>query len=252
MRITQNGCFLMSLLSDASTGKMLPAAMQRPYVWLKEDVEALCDSILSNFPIGSFVLWEPGKKADLSAVAKNRLGPVLTRDHDGRDYSPVQLLLDGQNRLATLAWMMVTDFDKVSVSAHEAESATWLSDERLVLDFDSKSMKFVPAAEASVGLRLPAWTLASSSINGGNSPMMFIRECWNKWMALGISEEEADQFINFHDKCARAFSDARTTVTVIEDATAEEARSAFLRICRVGVQMTQDDFEKAVNWSPAT
>jgi hypothetical protein len=244
MRITQTSAFLKGLIQDAMKGHMLPAAMQRPYVWLKDDVEALCDSILSGFPIGSFVLWQPDSKADLSTVAKGRLGPIMAADSDGNAYNPTQLLLDGQNRLASLAWMMIQDFSTVKIdNPFEGESATWLSGQRLVLDFDSRSIKFVPADEAEKGLRLPVWTLAD---HGG---MAHLRKRWNDWMADGISEAEADEFLKFHDLCQSKFLDARTTITIIEDATVEQARSAFLRICNVGVQMSAEDFDKAVGWS---
>lgn len=43
--------------------------------------------------------------------------------------------------------------------------------------------------------------------------------------------------------------EARTVETLIQNATAEEARHAFLRICRVGVPMSQEDFDRAVGWT---
>jgi hypothetical protein len=253
MRITQTTCFLLSLLTDAMQGRMLPAAMQRPYVWLKDDVEALCDSILSGFPVGSFLLWEPGPKADLSKVAKGRLGPVLAQDDSGKAYTPTQLLLDGQNRLATLAWLMNADFNNLTFEVGVAETATWLSGQRLVLDYESRSIKFVPVAEADVGLRLPAWSLLSCQPNAHSVNMNLIRKSWDMWTNVkGYPEDQVEDMIKFHDKCADAFRDARTAITVIENATPDEARSAFLRICRVGVQMSQEDFDKAVNWSAQT
>lgn len=110
MRITQSSVFVRTLLTNAATGQILPAAMQRPYVWQLNDVEALCDSILSGFPIGSFLLWEPDGAADLSFVAKGRLGPIGA-NVSGTGSDQYQLMLDGQNRLATLAWLSVEDID---------------------------------------------------------------------------------------------------------------------------------------------
>lgn len=245
MRITQSSVFVRTLLNSAATGQILPAAMQRPYVWQRMDVEALCDSILSGFPIGSFLLWEPDDAAVLSSVAKGRLGPI------GASLSatvgdPYHLMLDGQNRLATLAWLSIEDIDQVIIAnPHEAELNTWLGDSRLVVDYDTKSVKFVPKDLADEGLRLPAWTLVSSK------SMSVIRTCWDRWTKeLGFSEEQADDVVRFHDQCSTAFRDARTTVTIIERATAAQARSAFLRICNVGVQMSAEDFDKAVGWVP--
>lgn len=53
---------------------------------------------------------------------------------------------------------------------------------------------------------------------------------------MGFTEDQADDVVRFHDQCSTAFRDARTTVTIIERATAAQARSAFIRIYNVGVQ----------------
>ena len=38
--------------------------------------------------------------------------------------------------------------------------------------------------------------------------------------------------------------------TFIEDATPEDARRAFLRICKAGVPMSEADFNSAMKWDP--
>lgn len=250
MRIRQSTPYLSSMIEDCAAGRMQPAAMQRPYVWIKDDVESLCDSILSNFPIGGFVLWEPGNKADLNKVSKGRLGP-LTGPKAG-DRGAVGLLLDGQNRMATLAWMMVKDFAGLPLfdGMSTEESSTWLAGQRLVLDSTEQRMMFVPAEEADIGFRLPAWSLLPFCDSGNHTINQLLRQRWNEWEKVGADSAEIEAFIKFHDQCTNAFRNAQTVVTLIENATAEEARNAFLRVCRVGVQMSQEDFDKAVNWTP--
>lgn len=246
MKVTQQSSFLLSLVSEVQKGNILPAAMQRPYVWGPSDVEALCDSILHGFPIGSFLLWAPGAKADLSGLAKGRLGPISPETMTGT--VATGLLLDGQNRLATMAWMLQNDEQPEGLTPSLEERETWLSGKSLVLDFDSQSVKFVPREEANIGLRLPAWTLLSSvaSSRFGSAMQLIRKKQREEWSAF--SDSEADDFIRLWDRCCDKFRDARTTVTVIEEATADEARHAFMRICRVGVPMAQADFDFAVGW----
>ena len=43
--------------------------------------------------------------------------------------------------------------------------------------------------------------------------------------------------------------DVDVVVTDMADATAAEAKDAFLHICKVGVPMSEADFEKAVSWA---
>lgn len=254
MEIKQRSSFLLTLVREVASGRMLPAAMQRPYVWQKADVEALCDSIMSRFPIGAFLMWSPGPKANLAQLAKGRLGPLMHASSDAAGYNPFSLLLDGQNRAATLAWMMLRAEDDLPelADASDAERVTWLGDERLVLDGATQSVIFVPKDEVEVGLRMPAWTLLSSATDGprGTANKHWRRldkEVWPQYATRG----EADDFMALWDKACDCFREARTTETIIEGATPEEARHAFVRICRIGVPMSQEDFDRALGWVPA-
>lgn len=248
MRIEQSSSFITNFLSDIRHGQILPAAFQRPYVWSREDVEALCDSILSGFPIGSFLLWAPGHKADLATVSRGRIGPIPAGPIDAKHPLSHSLLLDGQNRMATLAWMMRRD-DEPPPHADwsDNEKLTWINgNEKLVLDYATKSIRFVPGSTAAAGLRLPAWMVLPSP-----ERMPMLRKHWDRWEAEGIPALEIDAFVRWFDDCCHAFREARVTTTVLVDATVEEARHAFLRICRVGVAMSQVDFDHAIGWEPS-
>ena len=253
MQVRQTSSFLLERVRDVAAGKIRPAAMQRPYVWRKSDVEALCDSILSGFPIGSFLLWAPRSNANFAECALERLGPVSSAETNQPEY----LLLDGQNRLSTLAWMMVREPVKSLKDASKAEKDTWLGGERLVLDHASRSIKFVPAEESDRGLRLPAWTVLSNadrlaqSVNKEislESSMQFVYSRWNGEWTKRFKSSDVDDFIKLWEHSCNRFRGARTTETIIDNATVSEARHAFLRICRVGVPISQEDFDRAISW----
>jgi hypothetical protein len=247
MRTVQRSVFLNGLLADASNGTLMPADMNRSYVWKKEHVETLFDSIMKKIPIGSFLLWEPNGKADLRTLSRSRLGPI-NQEAVPSAHNPINLLLDGQNRLATLVWLCSMDQDVEFSDLSVEEKATWASGEVLVFDAKSKSIIFVPKAEAALGLRMPGWMVmrgvSEKHSLAGNRNLRRLYDQWEK-------EEEAqdiETFLEDYDRACAAFQDAQVTVTVIQDATADEARSIFLRICRVGVQMSQADFDRAVGW----
>lgn len=247
MEITESHSFLSALISDVSTGLLLPAAMQRPYQWEKSDVEALCVSIMSRFPIGGFLLWQPGLKADLTKLAKERLGPVGGQfTLMGSVRSPACLLLDGQHRLATLAWMLLQDAAP-EADYSPAERRVFLGDEVLVLDHASASMKFVTPEVRDNTLCLPAWTvLGHIPANRSITPMQFMRRYMNENQHYG--EDALDDLAELLDRTTRAFAGARVSATVIRDATPEEAKKAFLLICKTGVPMSAEDFDRAVGW----
>lgn len=239
MEITQSSCFLSELLRQARQGQLLPASFQRPYVWSKKDVLALVHSIINGYPIGSFMTWTPWDKADLTKSGRGRLGPILG-DLAKRDTS---FLLDGQNRLASLAWMEHWPSAGFPWDLTESENAVWNDGTQLVVDLQSKCFMFVPVAEITKGLRLP---VALFVANKGLSA--YIRSAWDThWKSY--SNDEKDDCMPFVDVCSNAFGNARVTVTDISHASILEARDAFAHICRTGVPMTDSDFNNALAWA---
>lgn len=69
---------------------------RRKYMWNKEQVRALIDSIYKGYPSGSILLWEtePPPKTSEAAVSKGGGKPTP---------EPSRLLLDGRQRLTSLA-----------------------------------------------------------------------------------------------------------------------------------------------------
>lgn len=245
MKIEQSHNFLQSFLTDVLHGDLLPAAMQRPYQWSKADVEAFCDSVLSRFPIGGFLIWAPGEVADITKLSKARLGPVVATE--APQHKATGLLLDGQHRLATLAWLMLRD-SPLAGDYSVMEGEIFLGDEVMVLDYASRSMKFVSREQAATTLCLPAWTVFRHASNDFYSAAMkHVRKFY-------VDHEHADEesvqgLMEFWDDSCQAFMDARVSSTVIRDATPEQAKHAFLRICRTGVPMSAEDFDLAVRWA---
>jgi len=240
MKIRQNAAFLSHLVKDVERGIMVPAAFQRPYVWNKADVIAMCESILEGFPLGGFLSWIPARQVQINKVARTRLGPLTPAP----DAEIERLLLDGQNRLATIAWMRHDESASAPADLSPAEAATWASDERLVLDLLEQRICFVPAHQADQGFRLPA-----RCAFGGADSNALIRARWDT-LWRGLSEEDKNKGLTWWDRKVRdSFADARVVETVMENATVAEAKRAFLHICRVGVPMSEADFEAATAWT---
>ncbi|MFK4706137.1 hypothetical protein ABIC83_002976 [Roseateles asaccharophilus] len=237
MRIRQSFVELSTILKDVRSGRLLPAAFQRPYVWSKDDVLAMCESLLRGIPIGSFLIWSPGAHEDLSSAARHRLGPITASTSLGFGYH--SMLLDGQNRLATLAWIMNDGSAPIPGDLTDQERGVWGSDV-LVLDLGERRLKFVPAAAAAEGFVIPAWTLIRNPRTN-----QLCRDLYNtSWSHL--SEAERDAGSEYLDRCIDAFSNALVIVTEMQDATRQEALDAFKHICRVGVPMSEQDFAVAL------
>lgn len=235
MRIRQDGTsFLSDIVSATRDGRLVPAAFQRPYVWGPDDVEALFESLISGWPTGTLLVWNPDRETDLAASGRYRIGPIAVTPAPGSG-----MILDGQNRLATLAWSFHSPGAPLPPNAELSaeEIATWRSGRALVADFDTRPVRFVPEAEANHGYRTPASALLDSTIL--NRKLLKMYET-----AGGVP----DEVILLLDNAATNIREARMLKTVIDDATPAEAVHAFSRLARTGQPMLPEDLERALGW----
>jgi hypothetical protein len=153
-----------------------------------------------------------------------------------------QYILDGQNRLATLAWGAFPE-DPEAVNTSGIEKATWGDGTRLVLDLATSEFRFGPKAAASDGFSVPVWALLNQE-----HAMKLLRTLWdNEW--TGFSEDKREEAMRRFDQISAQFANAQLTMTTLEYATPQEALAAFKHICRAGVPMTDEDFERAIAWA---
>jgi hypothetical protein len=91
---------VQSLVADVRDGKLLLPEMQRNYVWKATQVRDLFDSLYHEYPSGQLLVWETD---DLPASG-NRQASIEGLSTEQRQ---PQLLLDGQQRLTSLAAVML-------------------------------------------------------------------------------------------------------------------------------------------------
>lgn len=236
MRIEQSHTFLLDLARQAGSGHLGVAAFQRPYVWTRDDVEAYFASILKGWPTGSFMIWDTAGTGGAETLSRGRLGPIATQAD-----APL-VLLDGQNRLATFAWSMAPESIDTTLGYAPAERDTWLSGDVLTIDIEAKRIVFMDPDQASEGLRLP-FALVARPLLGGRTNFDVVKTLSDR----GASNDA----INWaFDTVPNTIRSARTVATTVSRATIEEAKGAFLSICRVGQPITEEDFDRAMAWSP--
>ncbi len=233
MRVEQSMTFLLEVLKEAQRGNLAPAPMQRPYVWSRKDVTDFCDSVQDGLPIGAFTIWD-ARDQDIS-VPVSRLGPVPTQTASA-------LILDGHNRLATCAWVMTTP-PQLLEGLSDAEDAVWMGEEILVLDPAQGRARFATPADAHAAMLM---TTAQAFDNRE------LRGWLNGAMLGGMSEPDIDAHLKLAEDFTNAFRGQRIVCTRIQNATPEEAKSVFLRVCKAGVPMSEEDFSRAIGWERDT
>ncbi len=237
MRIHQSADHLSDTLKAVRNGRLVPAAFQRPYVWSQEDVTALWESLLNGWPIGAFLIWKPGADVDMAKAGRSRIGPIQAAS--GTRWTG--MILDGQQRLTTLAWsFLASDAARPEpTSLFDAERVTWAGEEVLVADGKRKAVLWVPKSEATTGWRIPAGLLGDIGLL---LPALHA-------LVLNHGGQLPKDVLDWFDAASHAVRSARVTTTTIEDATAQEAVTAFAHVARVGVPVTPDEVAAALAWA---
>lgn len=225
-RITSRSLFMLDILSDIRKGRLAPASFQRPFVWKEADVEALWSSILKGYPLGSILCWDP-ENPDI--YSQPSLGPIPIDPSSRRS-----LILDGQNRLVSIAWSITPPDQEVAPSTPGYELFRG-SGRQLVLDPLQNRAYFANPDEIA-GMIMPIHYLAA----GTNT---FLRTAWQS-----SADDDALKVI---DDAGYRLREAQLVQTTIAGADLSEAREAFLHITKAGVPISSEDFDAAVNWQPA-
>jgi hypothetical protein len=238
MRIPEGHEFLGDFVRRAANGGFGVAGFQRPFRWSKADVEAFLGSVMDEIPIGSFLTWRlTPEQRSAGLLSKGRIGPVV------HDPSVETLVLDGQNRLSTIVWAARRPEAPVDPAYpySKEEVEVWLGDDVLVADVEEKRMHFVPRAAAKSSKRFPLGEVMAAAYLGLARPL----DLMSAMGEVGIPDSDLNWFF---DGIPNAFRSKKTVVAEIMDATAEEAFEVFLRICRTGQPITDEDVEVARKW----
>lgn len=107
-RISMNttAIYLRELASDIKCGKIGIPMFQRKFIWDREQIIDLFDSIRRGYPIGSFLLWE--REKDWKGTLD------LLTDVPNPDAEPSSFILDGRQRLTSFYGCTLTGTDKPS------------------------------------------------------------------------------------------------------------------------------------------
>jgi hypothetical protein len=99
--ITPQVLHLRDLLKWVRQGRVRVPNFQRDFTWDRQRMIHLFDSIRKQYPIGTLLFWESTKPLPMY----DRLGPLQLLDSPGGKL----LVLDGQQRLTTLAGVLLLD-----------------------------------------------------------------------------------------------------------------------------------------------
>ncbi len=122
------------IMKRIEEGDIKIPAFQRGFVWNQEQVLALLDSIYRDYPIGSILLWQTSEKLK----STRNIGGFLIPERDPA--YPVNYVLDGQQRLATIYAIFCKDRGRDPQNARYYD----IDPDIFEIYFDLDDDKFVP------------------------------------------------------------------------------------------------------------
>jgi Uncharacterized conserved protein len=238
MRIEERHDFLGYYVRNASQGHFGIAGFQRQYAWTQLDIEKFLESVCDQLPIGGFLLWTLDKdQVGDRCLSKGRIGPI---QHDPNTRT---LILDGQNRLSSILWAArkAEAPETPDYPYSPAEVQTWFSGQTLVADSAEKRLHFVPDSAAYSSTRFPLGKIMAATL----LQLTRSTDLFAEMQEVGIPDSDLNWFF---DDIPDYFRSKKTTITEISYATPEEAFDVFLRVCRTGQPVTDEDIEAAKRW----
>jgi hypothetical protein len=224
-------------VGDFQRGAILLPQFQRDYVWKPAKIRNLLDSLLRDFPIGSFYVWKPKQRTPIDPKAKAYAGNRVSADFVG-------YLIDGQQRLTSLeaAFGLYSGEDK---NGHELRCFLDLSapddvrarDTRLFVSYAGKK-----SVARRVNAADPALIPLDQLFAGANQSLRKETEEALRTKAWK-PQRVADALARFDKACKML--DQLVPRTTVSDVSDKDAVEVFSRLNKGGVPLKQGDVRAA-------
>lgn len=206
--------FLQDLISDIKSGEIKIPQFQRKFVWKEEQALQLLDSIASNYPIGSLLLWKTKNKLS----AERNIGAFKLPETD--DLTPTDYVLDGQQRLTVIY---------SALGAAEGEGG-------FDAVYDLLDQCFIEAPENFDQTKFP------------------LRYIYNTTKLLNfraglVSNPESEELQQRLDGLIDVITKYKIPVVTLKELTVEEVCPIFERINSSGTKLSTYDLMVAATWT---
>ncbi|MGZ8217223.1 MAG: GmrSD restriction endonuclease domain-containing protein [Candidatus Binatia bacterium] len=232
--ITPQVVHLIDLLKRAKEGRLRVPNFQRDFVWRRQDIADLFDSIARQYPIGTLFLW--GAQTALSS--RPRIGPLSLPKYKGETW----LVLDGQQRLTTLVGVLLADERKWSTE-DDADPERW----RLFFDAKHNVFSHAKPDESIPSSYIPVPALLDTLKLFTHMESM-LRSTDSVPQREGLAREIAFQWISRAQEVARAIQSYRIPLVEIKTNNLGIAVESFSRLNKKGRDIGQDEMFSALTY----
>jgi Protein of unknown function DUF262 len=235
--ITPQVVHLIDLLKRAKTGRLRVPRFQREFVWKRQDIVDLFDSIARQYPIGTLFLWG----AQPVPYSRPNIGPLKVPNSDGETW----LVLDGQQRLTTLVGVLLAEEPEWSTEG-DADPEQWR------LFFDPREDAFAHRKE---GEPLPSHYVPVAAL----LDTLKLFEHLEKMMreakpanVAGPAREDVARWFRRAQEVAREIQSYRVPLVEIKTNSLSIAVESFSRLNKKGRTIGQDEMFSALTYTEGT
>jgi hypothetical protein len=225
--ITPQVIHLIDLLKWAREGRLRVPKFQRDFVWRRQDIVDLFDSISKQYPIGTLFLWG----ADPMPENRDHIGPLRLSEFKGQTW----LVLDGQQRLTTLVGVLLLGDPQWDEALELEDPGRW------GIYFDAKpdgGFCHAPPSEP-----LPASYIAAPALL---DTMKLFSEA-NR-ILKDETAETAEVWVNRAQQVARAIQGYRVPIVQFTTNNLSIAVESFSRLNKKGRSIGQDEMFSALTY----
>jgi hypothetical protein len=138
---------LLTLLEEIASGSIKIPVFQREFVWKRNQIRDLFDSIARGYPIGSLLFWKPEGKYK----TKREIGPYKIEE----EKEDTSYVLDGFQRITTL-FSALTNPKKFDLE----ESSKEIQDYLIYYNLDEGEFTFLKSKKDKKSYLIPLYMLA--------------------------------------------------------------------------------------------
>ncbi len=223
---------LTSLLQYIKQGSIQVPKFQRGFIWERDNVKKLFDSINKGYPVGTIFLWKPEDKSD--GVKESKLGAYTIPSNGQQEY----YVLDGYQRLSTLFNCLINQ--ETSDLAFELND--W--NKYFNLYYDANLNEFLYISKKPEYYQFPLQVMLVASDFRKYSREHLEKEC--------SDEKELERILNNADSFCSRLLDYTITCTEIENANISQAADIFSRINKEGTKVSIDWMIHALSYDKAS
>lgn len=210
---------MTKILDDLRQGIIQIPPFQREFVWERNNIRELFDSIRNNYPIGSILIWKPRERKDWPS---RTIGSYTLPDCKSQQI----YVLDGYQRLSSL-FGCLTNPEKSGLNYDSKLRSDYFD---LYYDLEDESFIYM-GGRLPKPTQVPVYILMST---------MDFRRYTRRMMDQKIPESLLEKYLDRADSFSRSLVDYKIAVIEVTNAELDDAVDIFSRINSKGTDISPD------------